>query len=197
MHCAYALICDVSKQYIHKDSTGKIKSCPLCQACPAGQEPYPPCGSVVGLNDKLRECRPCKNNFFSAKKDFLPCQPCRKFTCVANEITEGTCKINKPDTSSCTGHCKKGYIWNSNRSACVWEEPKPSAKKDSGMPVGGVVGIGIGAFAAVFIVAGVIWRYFKRKKNRPQSVPSAGSVVVRLVSHLKFHMANVVIGMMS
>ena len=169
MHCAYALICDVSSQYILKDSTGKIKNCPSCEACPVGEEPNPPCGSVVGLGDQLRRCKPCKKNFYSAKKDFLPCQPCQKLACVANEITVGTCEINKPDTSSCTGHCKKGYIWNSNKSACVLE-PKPSATKDSGMPVESVVGIVIGVIVfGVIAIIGLIW-YIRHRNHNPQSV---------------------------
>ena len=193
MHCAYALICNASTQYTYKDPTGQIKSCPSCKACPAGEEPNPPCGSVVTLHDQLRRCKSCKENFYSAKKDFLPCQPCRKLACVANEITVGTCEINKPDTSSCTGHCKKGYIKNSDRSACVLEESKPSATKDSGIPVEGFVGIGIGVVILIVLMiigAGLIW-YFKRRGNPPQSVTFAGSVVVQLVNHLKFHMANV------
>ena len=166
MHCAYALICDVSTQYIYEDSTGRIKSCPSCKACPMGEEPYPPCGSVVGLFDQLRRCKPCKKNFHSANKDFLPCQPCRKLTCVANERVEGNCEINKPDTSSCTGHCKKGYIWNSDRSACVLE-PKPGATKDSGMPVESVVGIVIGVVVFCAIVIVLIIRH---RNHNPQSV---------------------------
>ena len=158
--------------------TGRVK-CLLCRRCPAGEEPKPPCGSVVGIDDSLRQCKPCENGYSSAEDDFLPCQPCHNSKCIEHEIVVGTCS-KEHDTSRCTSHCKKGYTKNSNGSACVAstkeQELHQSAPNGSGLSVEGIVGIIVGvSLLALSIIIGLVW-YFKCRSNTT-ACDFAGTVV--------------------
>jgi hypothetical protein len=193
LYGAVALSCNVTREYVVKDSTGKIVGCSQCAVCPAGNEPGPPCGSVVSLTVPLRECNPCKKNHYSAHKDFQQCRPCQKLKCVPNEIVGGHCESNKQDTSFCTGHCKKGYIMSRNSSACVMEEPQPtepsattnsgnsdSSTDETGMSTEEIAGIVIGV--VVFVAVAIIGLVYciRCRKWTPQRVSFTGSLVNQL-----------------
>ena len=105
----------------------EILMCPKCTACKPGFEPEPPCGSVVGVADELRICNPCKDGFYSGIEGMLQCQQCQSATCFTHQIVVGICKKDEPDTSRCTG-CQKGYIMNSDATACVVDKPQTTTE---------------------------------------------------------------------
>ena len=98
--------------------TGKVLACPKCRVCKPGFEPIIPCGAVIGINDTIGICQPCKDGYYSATKDVHSCQICRGSKCFVHEKVAGTCKKDQYDTSSCTGSCEDGYVMNNDKTRC-------------------------------------------------------------------------------
>ncbi|CAB3977568.1 Membrane glyco [Paramuricea clavata] len=112
--------CDLAQEYqlVQNKTSREILKCSKCRPCKPGSEPEPPCGSVVGVTDLIGICNPCKDGFYSANEDMLQCQRCQSATCFTHQIVVEICKKDEPDTSRCTS-CQKGYVMNSNATACV------------------------------------------------------------------------------
>lgn len=104
--------------YILKPS-GK---CIPCRPCPAGSQPKIPCGSVIGLHDKIGECQACSSGTYSSKKDTKSCQKFQSETCFEHQVIEGAC-TSKIDTSKCTNKCDDGYQMNVHGTRCEMFKP--------------------------------------------------------------------------
>jgi hypothetical protein len=170
--------CDRTKQYpVQSKKSGKILGCVDCRSCKPGLQPKFLCGTVVGVEDSIGDCEECKVGYHSAKEDVHPCQPCLVLKCSKHEIIVGTCKIDEPDSSHCTGHCKRGYVMNSNRM-CEADELHRSATKDSGLSFGEVISIVFGVLLAVAIVImiGLCWYFKCRTRSNNTEVSFKGSV---------------------
>ena len=123
-------VCDKSRHYLIVDKNGKVIECNQCYKCKPGKEPVPSCGAFVGITEVLGKCHPCKDGFYSGNDDMLPCQACKSLECLKVHLkVGGECKINKPDTSYCTGECEEGYLMNSNETACEPYKPRQRTTK--------------------------------------------------------------------
>ena len=96
--------------------------CILCRPCPAGSAPKIPCGSVIGINDKIGECQACPSGTYSPKKDTNSCQKCQSETCFEHQVIEGMC-TSKNDASKCTNKCEDGYRMNVHVTKCEIDKP--------------------------------------------------------------------------
>jgi hypothetical protein len=172
--------CDPTKEYsVQNKTTGENLKCIKCRVCKSGLEPEIPCGATVGIHDSAGSCRQCKDNYYSAREDVLPCQLCQSSKCVTYEIVSGTCVKEGPDTSNCTGHCKDGYVMNSIRTACEEEkeerttkDPVVSNKTDekSGLSVTEIILIVIGSLVFVALPFVGVCLHFKCRRGRRGSV---------------------------
>ena len=115
----HAIQCNPAEEYLACDkATGKVLACPKCRVCKPGFEPKIPCGAVIGIDDLIGSCQPCKDGYYSAIKDVHSCQICRGSKCFVHEKVAGTCKKDQYDTSSCTGTCEDGYVMNRDKTRC-------------------------------------------------------------------------------
>ena len=109
-------------QYILQSSG----NCISCRECRAGFEPKIPCGSVIGVDDKIGECQVCPSGTYSSKKDTKSCRKCQSEACFEHQVTEGMCTSTN-DASKCTNKCEDGYQMNVHGTKC--EMFKPTATR--------------------------------------------------------------------
>ena len=98
---------------MEEDKEGII-GCIPCHPCPAGQQPYFPCGSVISVKYILEiRCASCPNGTYSGVFSRSPCKRCKK--CDGGLIEKHKCTtttdtVCEPRRSK----CKRGFYLSEN-----------------------------------------------------------------------------------
>ena len=173
--------CTLTKHYQMLSESGKFLGCPECRVCGFGLEPWPKCGSTIGINTIIEPCRPCANGTYSSEKGTKSCQDCNMKKCFLHQLYKGTC-TSKIDTTYCIDKCEPGYKMNSYKTVCVLEAERQNNKTEANQPsadlssaeiVGIVLGIIILVVVVIIIIVGLCW--YKRKMQQANYI---GTVLV-------------------